>query len=765
MREKVVIVGGGVAGLTAAHELIERGFDVELFERRNYYGGKAASVRVGEQKLPGEHGFRFYPGWYRHLPDTMKRIPYRRKGRRKNAESVFDNLVTVEFDLLTWFDREPLNVLMHFPQNMGQAKELISMVSRMRTFGLAPGELAFFFRKLVEFAATSELRRNEVYDQISWWDFLEAGSKSTAYRDLIIACTRNMVAAKADQASAYTIGMLAIRTMLDGLSMVDRVLNGPTTETWIEPWREYLSGRGVCFRSDLELSSIQFVPGERKIATITLTDLVVQAIDRLLWRLKMIWPAAIPDEVRESDDVPPQRAPGVTKRRTAREEESTGIAIPAEPTSSPAIIAQLKLDCQSALVLGRWLLTEVEPSRFRSADTGAVRALVGCLEKIEGAVQNDQLPDDNDKDSLQIFRAGYRSLIAMRSDGGRNKEISVDGDYFVFALPVEQMAYYVNRSATMTHHDPSLRRIVKLAEFTDWMAGIQFFLREPFDAVKGHVVCMDSEWGLTAIEETQFWCDIEELPKDVKSIISVDIASWDCKGRYCQKEAFNCTDDEIAKEVWCTLKASLNRDTKSQWLRDDMLRQSSQLTRDVNYYLDASIVDLYDRKKQALYEKARSVRFSTEELVNRQKASGEETQTPLIWGERLRYNVEPLLVNRAGAQELRPDARTGIPNMFLASDYVRTNTDLACMEGANEAARRAVNAVLEAAGSTAEPCRIWSFSIPEEVVERMMALSQLGDAPAAVSGFFRTAGRFAGSLLGQASEAAGSLIAGRRKGT
>ena len=29
---KVVIIGGGVAGLSAAHELINRGFQVEVYE-------------------------------------------------------------------------------------------------------------------------------------------------------------------------------------------------------------------------------------------------------------------------------------------------------------------------------------------------------------------------------------------------------------------------------------------------------------------------------------------------------------------------------------------------------------------------------------------------------------------------------------------------------------------------------------------------------------------------------------------------------------
>jgi hypothetical protein len=56
---------------------------------------------------------------------------------------------------------------------------------------------------------------------------------------------------------------------------------------------------------------------------------------------------------------------------------------------------------------------------------------------------------------------------------------------------------------------------------------------------------------------------------------------------------------------------------------------------------------------------------------------------------------------------------TAIPNLFLASDYVQTFTDLATMEGANEAARRAVNGILEHSGSDAPPCRLWDLHEPE----------------------------------------------------
>lgn len=55
----------------------------------------------------------------------------------------------------------------------------------------------------------------------------------------------------------------------------------------------------------------------------------------------------------------------------------------------------------------------------------------------------------------------------------------------------------------------------------------------------------------------------------------------------------------------------------------------------------------------------------------------------------------------------------GVPNMLLASDYVRTYTDVACMEAANEAARRAVNALLLDTGSDAKPCKLWKLHEPD----------------------------------------------------
>jgi uncharacterized protein with NAD-binding domain and iron-sulfur cluster len=67
---KVAILGGGVGGMSAAHELAERGFEVEVYEKMPHYvGGKARSILVpnsgtdGRKDLPGSMDFGFSPGF------------------------------------------------------------------------------------------------------------------------------------------------------------------------------------------------------------------------------------------------------------------------------------------------------------------------------------------------------------------------------------------------------------------------------------------------------------------------------------------------------------------------------------------------------------------------------------------------------------------------------------------------------------------------------------------------------------------------------
>lgn len=63
--EEVLIVGGGLAGMSAALRLLERGVRVTLVERSHRLGGKAGAEQHGPDW--DEHGWHLFPLWYRNI--------------------------------------------------------------------------------------------------------------------------------------------------------------------------------------------------------------------------------------------------------------------------------------------------------------------------------------------------------------------------------------------------------------------------------------------------------------------------------------------------------------------------------------------------------------------------------------------------------------------------------------------------------------------------------------------------------------------------
>ena len=74
---KAVVVGGGIAGLSAATQLAERGASVTLIEREEFLGGRAGSwadrLATGEA-FDMERGFHGFFRHYRALRDLLRRV-------------------------------------------------------------------------------------------------------------------------------------------------------------------------------------------------------------------------------------------------------------------------------------------------------------------------------------------------------------------------------------------------------------------------------------------------------------------------------------------------------------------------------------------------------------------------------------------------------------------------------------------------------------------------------------------------------------------
>jgi len=257
-KKKVIILGGGVAGLSAAHELIKRNFDVEVFESKDIAGGKARSVPVpgtgkdGRKDLPGEHGFRFFPRFYKHIIATIKEIPYE-KG------SVYDNLVETTQIKMARFGKESIVMPSRFPRSLKDFEEILDDAFDSN-LGLTHEDKKYFAERVWQLITSCKDRRLNEYESLGWWEFLDASNHSEAYQTFFAkGLTRTLVAARADTASTKTGGDIFVQLIFDiaipGVSS-DRILNGPTNEVWINPWLKFLRDKGVKYHFNAPLKQI-----------------------------------------------------------------------------------------------------------------------------------------------------------------------------------------------------------------------------------------------------------------------------------------------------------------------------------------------------------------------------------------------------------------------------------------------------------------------------------------------------------------------------
>ncbi|HEX5618511.1 MAG TPA: FAD-dependent oxidoreductase [Solirubrobacteraceae bacterium] len=268
----VAILGGGVAGLTAAHELAERGFGVTVLEARAIPGGKARSLPVpnsgtgGRPDLPAEHGFRFFPGFYRHLPDTMGRIPLA-------GDTVAERLTGATRILLAQAGgRNEVIAAAHAPESLDDLGVLSRFLLEVMTgLGIPAAEHAWLMDRILTLLTSCDARRYEQWDLQSWWVYVRAEERSAAFRKFLAdGLTRTLVAARAREISARTGGLILAQLVFDltrAGGRADRVLDAPTNEAWIDPWVAHLGSLGVDLRLNTPVEGVTVREG--RIHTVT----------------------------------------------------------------------------------------------------------------------------------------------------------------------------------------------------------------------------------------------------------------------------------------------------------------------------------------------------------------------------------------------------------------------------------------------------------------------------------------------------------------
>ena len=263
--QRVAVIGGGVSGLSAAHELVKRGFSVTVFERRGHVGGKASSAE--EDGLPAEHGFRFFPGFYFHVIKTMNEIP-----AADGRGTVADHLVELEASVFA--DQTGRRMTMPLA-TLKSRPSLLDRVRGARTFRKSmpgPWECACFLGIVARLATTCEQRWEQQLEHESWFDLVMPAHRAREHSEqferlFAIGLTRSFVATRAEEMNARTGGSILLQLLYDTFfgppirRAADRALDGPTTKVWIDPWHELLRTLGVDFRLQEEAVGLDVADG------------------------------------------------------------------------------------------------------------------------------------------------------------------------------------------------------------------------------------------------------------------------------------------------------------------------------------------------------------------------------------------------------------------------------------------------------------------------------------------------------------------------
>ena len=528
-------------------------------EDRNY-----VSFHVVEDWIPGEHGFRFFPSFYRNLFDTMRRTPIPDENQpiyQETPRTVLDNIMPTEFmGICTKSQSQPFPLRRTPPTSLQEVFDEVR--SMLGSLGLTLADQTRFQLKLFKYMTTCAQRREQEYEHVSWWDFLEADQFSEAFQKYADSTAQALVAMDAHQSDARTYGNISIQMLQDqfaGRARTDGTLNGPTSLVWFDHWRRYLETQGV-----------RFYRG--KLKSFEVFD------DNTYW-------------------------PRVEIRRPYDE-------------------------------FGKLL---DEP---RKVDTVLVR------------------------------------------------------DYYVIAIPGEALQQIVDKNPKLRGGDFDKVRTFPFGSpdqanpdgALEHMSGIQYYFANDFKMLEGHTIFPDSEWRLSSISQPQFWTKKRGWWSGYRGVLSVDVSDWETPSPAANgKAAWRCTKDEIAKAVWKQIKDALEervKGIKGYAAQPESVEQTAHSPAERPSLIEGAPPPRLTLPEPLFYHLDENIKFGKE-----RDATPTRNQTPLLINRVDEYGRRPGRLNREEGYKMHA-------GIVFAGTYMQTYTRLTTMEAANESGRHAVNAIL-----------------------------------------------------------------------
>jgi uncharacterized protein with NAD-binding domain and iron-sulfur cluster len=237
----VTIVGGGLAGMTAALRLLQRGCHVTLYEASTRLGGKAGANLVNDEYV--DHGYHIFPLWYLNAWHLIEELNIRGNFTDHND---FDQLAAGEFP--------------RFQVLRGITSPRYALRNMFSGY-MSPSEMFLLYYSAIDLMS-QRYRRRSYLDQISLIGFL----RSTFYRTETIATQTQQLILKGISVPSYFVSAMTLRKVLlfwmSYPQPMYRMARGNLQEFWITPIQRQLEQLGCIIHTGQCLNRIE-VTGSR----------------------------------------------------------------------------------------------------------------------------------------------------------------------------------------------------------------------------------------------------------------------------------------------------------------------------------------------------------------------------------------------------------------------------------------------------------------------------------------------------------------------
>ena len=247
--KKVAIIGAGIAGLTSAILLTERGFKVKLIERDNFLGGKVGSWDVKfddgfETKV--EHGFHAFFRQYYNLREILKKID-----AHKHLIPINDYLImTKKHGDFSFKDIDTTPIL-----------NILSM-RKAGVYSLKDAMSNHKFSNMLALLKYDKEKTFEKYDNMSFKEFADFINLPPAMRLMFTTFSRAFFSEPQYISMAELIKSFHFYFLSNDHGLLYDVLNDDFQNTLLKPAAKFITENGGEIISDSPVHSINRVDGK-----------------------------------------------------------------------------------------------------------------------------------------------------------------------------------------------------------------------------------------------------------------------------------------------------------------------------------------------------------------------------------------------------------------------------------------------------------------------------------------------------------------------